>query len=300
MPAVEAIEPEYRAATEACAVVDLSTREQLRVTGPDAVSFVQGMVTNDVAALAVGGSCYAAVLTVKGGMVGDLRVLRRAEELVLDTGPGRGETVKAFLEKYLISEEAEVHAAPELALVGLVGPKASAVAAAVPAALVEGTMPGFTGGVDLLVRRERLPDVRAALAAHPTLSPSTVEVLRVEHAVPLFGVDMTEVTIPLEANLDHALHYKKGCYIGQEVIARATYRGQMNKKLVPLLLGDAAPEPKTELRLGDVKVGWVTSVVKSPKRGQGLALGYVRRDHLAPGTALAIATGGTATVTERT
>lgn len=300
MPAAEAIEPEYRAATETCAVVDLSTREQLRVTGPDAVSFVQGMVTNDVAALPVGGSCYAAVLTVKGGMVGDLRVLRRAEELVLDTGPGRGETVKAFLEKYLISEEAEVHAAPELALVGLVGPKAGEVAAAVPAALVEGTLPGFTGGVDLLVRRERLPEVQAALAAHPTLSPATVEVLRVEHAVPLFGVDMTEVTIPLEANLDHALHYKKGCYIGQEVIARATYRGQMNKKLVPLLLGDAAPEPKTELRLGDAKVGWVTSVVKSPRRGQVLALGYVRRDHLAPGTALAIATGGTATVTERT
>lgn len=299
MSAPEAIESEYRAATEACALVELSAREQLRVTGPDAVSFVQGMVTNDVAGLAVGASCYAAVLTVKGGMVGDVRVLRRADDVILDTGPGRGATVKDFLEKYLISEEAELAAAPELALVGLLGPKAKELAATVPAALVEGTFSGFLGGVDLLVRRERLAEVQGLLAAVPTLSPATLEVLRVEHAVPLFGVDMTEVTIPLEANLDHAIHYKKGCYIGQEVIARATYRGQMNKKLVPLLLGDAVPEPKTELRLADAKVGWVTSVVKSPKRGQVLALGYVRRDHLAPGTQLAIATGGTAVVTER-
>ncbi len=299
MSAPEAIESEYRAATETCALVDLSAREQLRVTGPEAVSFLQGMVTNDVEGLAAGASCYAAVLTVKGGMVGDVRVLRRADDLVLDTGPGRGATVKDFLNKYLISEDAELLDAPQLALLGLVGPGAKALAATLPAALVEGTFASFLEGVDVLVQRAQLDAVRAALGALPTVSPATAEVLRVERAVPLYGVDMTEVTIPLEANLDHAIHYKKGCYIGQEVIARATYRGQMNKKLVPLLLGDALPEPKTELRLADAKVGWVTSVVKSPQRGQGLALGYVRRDHLTPGTQLAIATGGTAVVTER-
>ena len=97
MSVVEAVESEYRAAIDGCAVFDASDREQLRVTGSEAVSFIQGMVTNDVEALALGASCYAALLTVKGSMVGDARVLKRAGDLVIDTGPGRGATVKAFL-----------------------------------------------------------------------------------------------------------------------------------------------------------------------------------------------------------
>lgn len=295
MSVVEAVESEYRAASDGCAVFDASDREQLRVTGSEAVSFVQGMVTNDVEALAVGTSCYAALLTVKGSMVGDARILKRESDLVIDTGPGRGATVKAFLEKYLISEDAELHDAPELAVVGLVGPLAGEVSQKIPPDARVGELTSFLGGVDVLVKREKLGEVLAALGELPRLSAGTLEVLRVEKLVPLFGVDMSEVTIPLEANLDHAINYKKGCYIGQEVIARATYRGQMNKKLVQLLVGDAAPERKTELKQGERKVGWVTCVVKSPRHGQHLALGYVHRDFLAPGTKFELA-GGAATV----
>ena len=292
MSVVEAVEVEYRAALEGCAVFDASDRQQLRVTGPEAGSFLQGMVTNDVEGLAVGASCYAAMLTVKGSMVGDARILRRANDWVVDTGPGRGATVADFLNKYLISEDAEIHPAPELAVVSLIGPKSREVADRVAH---EGELLSFYGGVDLLVQREQLGAVREALAGLPVLSAATLEVLRVEKPVPLFGVDMTEVTIPLEANLDHAIHYKKGCYIGQEVIARATYRGQMNKKLVQLLVGDAAPAYKTELKLGERKVGWITCVVKSAKHGQNLALGYVHRDFLAAGSKFEMP-GGAATV----
>lgn len=292
MSVVEAVEAEYRAAHEGCAVFDASAREQLRVTGSEAGSFLQGMVTNDVEGLAVGGSCYAAMLTPKGAMVGDLRVLRREGDYLLDTGPGRGAAVKDFLNKYLISEDAELHDAPEYAVLGLVGPRAKELAAKVPA---EGALGSFLGGVDLLVRRERLGEAKAALAGVPELSAATLEVLRVEAGVPVFGVDMTETTIPLEANLDNAIHYKKGCYIGQEVIARATFRGQMNKKLVKLLVGEASPAPKAELKVGDRKVGWVTSVVKSVQHGQQLALGYVHRDFLSPGTKLELG-GATATL----
>jgi folate-binding protein YgfZ len=281
MSVVEAVETEYRAALEGCAWFDASAREQLRLTGPEAGSFLQGMVTNDVEALAVGASCYVAMLTVKGSMIGDARILRRANDWVVDTGPGQGAAVKAFLDKYLISEDAEIHAAPELAVLSLLGPGSKAAAAKVQA---EGELVSFLGGVDLLVQREKLGEVRAALGEVTNLSAQTLEVLRVEKGVPLFGVDMTEVTIPLEANLDHAIHYKKGCYIGQEVIARATYRGQMNKKLVQLLVGEAAPERKAELKLGERKVGWITCVVKSPKHGQHLAMGYVHRDFLASGS----------------
>ena len=125
---------------------------------------------------------------------------------------------------------------------------------------------------------------------------ATLEVLRVEAGVPLFGADLTETTIPLEANLDRAIALNKGCYVGQEVIARATYRGHMNRKLAGLLLGAGAPVPGTELQLAGKKVGWVTSVVSSALRGQNVALGYVHKDSLAPGTALDLAGGGTATV----
>lgn len=284
----------YQAARSACAVWDLSSRQQLVVTGPDRVSYLHGMVTNDVEGLALGGSNYAALLTAKGAMVGDVRVLKRTDELVLDTGPGRGEAVHDFLLKYLISEEAEVLDAPGYAVFGLVGPEAAQVAARVPGAL--GQFESFLGGVDLVLPRAQLAPALAALAELPVLDEATAEVLRVERGVPLYGVDMTEATIPLEANLARAIHLQKGCYIGQEVIARATYRGQMNKKLAGVLLGDVVLERGAELFLADKRVGRVTSVAVSPKHGQHIALAYVHRDHLAAGTALRTADGRTATV----
>lgn len=278
-------------------MLDSSDREQLRVTGEERSSFLHGMVTNDVEGLAPGGSCYAAMLTPKGAMVGDLRVLKRDGDLVLDTGAGRSATVKDFLNKYLISEDAELHDAPELAVLSVVGPQADEVVSRWPADAVLGRFGSLLQGVDVLVPRARVGELLALVADVPRLSPETVEVLRVEAGVPVFGVDMTESTIPLEANLDRAIHLQKGCYIGQEVIARATYRGQMNKKLMGLLLGDAAPAVGTELKQGDRKVGWVTTVVKSEAKGQVVALGYVHRDFLAPGTELDVASGGKALVT---
>lgn len=284
----------YRAAAEACARVDLSRREQLRVLGPDRVSFLHGMVTNDVTGLGVGASNYAAMLTPKGAMVGDLRVLKRADDLLLDVGLGCGAVVRDFLLKYLISEEAEVVDSPETAVVGLVGPKAGEWAAKVEG--VVGQYESFLGGVDVVVAREALGAAVERLSELPVLDEATAEVLRVERGVALWGADMTEATIPLEANLERALHYTKGCYIGQEVIARATYRGQMSKKLMGLELGEVEVVVGTELRKGERKVGWVTSVVRSPKRGQVVGLGYVHRDFLTPGTAVEVAGGGQAVV----
>jgi folate-binding protein YgfZ len=270
----------YRAARDSAAWVDLSARELLRVTGPDCVSFVQGMVTNDVEKLGEGASVYAALLNPKGGMMGDVRVLRLGEALVLDTGAGFGAAVKAFLSKYLVSEEAELYDAPELALVGLMGPQASAEIVAPSLA----SMPAlWGGGVDVLVMRDTLKSL-----ALPKVDSDTLEVLRVEAGAPRYGVDMTEATIPLEAELQRAINFQKGCYIGQEVIARATYRGHMNKKLSGLLLGEASPAPGAELKRGDKKVGFITSVVRSVARGQNIALGYVHRESVDAGTELEV------------
>ncbi len=299
---------EYQAARERAALLDASGRELLQLTGPDALSFLHGMVTNDIEGLPVGGVTYAAMLTPKGGMVSDVRVFRRAEDLLLEVEPGQGEKALGFLSKYLISEDAELHPATEsFSVVSLWGPGSAGVLRAasgrdvaaavhrsetVPLGSAEALVTGgwFSGeaGVDLIIPRGARESVLALLtgAGATAAQPSTWELLRVEAGLPRYGQDMTETTIPLEASLDRAIHYQKGCYIGQEVIARATFRGHVNKKLAGLLLGDAPVPPKTELFRGEKRIGFVTSVARSFARGQWIALGYVHRDSLTPGTEL--------------
>ncbi|WP_342376279.1 aminomethyl transferase family protein [Myxococcus stipitatus] len=308
----------YRAAREAVALHDASYREVLRITGEDRVSFLHGMVTQEVNNLPAGSATYAAMLTAKGAMVADARILKREADLLLDMEPGMGPKVREFLEKYLISEDAELHEATgDHGILRLLGPRTGAVLAAALGgdfpplahqALRAATLAGqdvlLVGntvlephGVDVWVPRAGLEAVWRALGqagAGQGLQPlgfETLELLRVEAGVPRYGQDMVATTIPLEANLTAALSYNKGCYIGQEVIARATFRGHMNRKLTGLLLGESAAAPGTELRLGEKKVGWLTSVVRSHTQGQYVALGYVHKDSLEPGTELLLAQG---------
>lgn len=313
------LEAEYRAAREAAALHDASYRETLRITGEDRASFLHGMVTQDVKGLPVGTAAYTALITAKGAMVADARLLKREAELLLDTEPGLGAKVREFLEKYLISEDAELHEANgEWGLLRLLGPRTAEVLAAAlgtatfePLAantsrtvslagaevLLVGSPAFEKHGVDLFVPRGALEAVWKALVqaggAHglKPLGFQALELLRVEAGVPRYGQDMVDTTIPLEANLTHAISYNKGCYIGQEVIARATFRGHMNRKLTGLLLGEVEAAPGAELRKGEKKVGWITSVVRSPAQGQRVALAYVHRDHLDPGTELTLAAG---------
>lgn len=305
---------EYQALSHGAGLFDLSDRQFLRVTGSDRVEFLQGMVTNDVSGLPTPGHAYAALLTVKGAMVADCLVLRRADDLLVQTEPGLGEKVLAFLNTYLISEDAELHdATAEWTAVSLLGPQAGAVLKRVldvelpisPQAheaqwqghqvyVVPAQLPGGGGADVWLPRPAHAEAVRALTEAGAVpVGADTWEVRRVELGVPRYGQDMVDTTIPLEANLERAIHYKKGCYIGQEVIARATFRGRMNRKLVGLLLGEAEPAPGEDLRVEDRKVGWVTSVARSSRLGQVVALGYVHRDLLTPGTELQLGSSGT-------
>lgn len=308
-------EGEQAALRDSVALLDLSAREVVRVTGPDRLSFLHGMVTNDVKGMENFDVRYAALLTAKGAMVADVRLLKREEDVLLLVEPGLAEPVRAHLERYLISEDAGLaDASAEFGQLSLVGPRAWGLVRSVfglPGEVpptshalragLEGTavlvLPSalLLPGVDLLVSTSGLETVFTALVdegGDAGLRPAgweALEALRVERGVPRYGADMDERTIPLEANLERALHYQKGCYIGQEVIARATFRGHMNKKLVGLLLGQAQPAPRTELFQGERKVGFVTSVVHSERLGQQLALGYVHRDALEPGTTLRLA-----------
>ena len=294
---------------------DASAREVVRLAGPDRQSFLQGMVTQDVEGLPVGSVADAALLTPKGAMVADARVVKRPDEFLISTEPGYGPVVLGTLERYLISEDAELSdATPVFGQLSVVGPEGDALAARVLGlglaagdALRPFDAGGATGwalpqglllpGVDLLVPVEAVGAVfdRLLQAGATPVGFAALEVLRVERGTPRFGADMDEKTIPLEANLQRAIHYQKGCYIGQEVIARATFRGHVNRHLVGLRFAGPAPAPRTELFTGDRRVGWVTSVVESPRLGT-IGLGYAHRDVDGPGTELTLA-GATEKVT---
>ncbi|MFZ5471863.1 MAG: YgfZ/GcvT domain-containing protein [Myxococcota bacterium] len=297
------VDAEYRAAREGCALLDLGFREMLCVTGEDRVSFLQGMVSNDIARLPVGGSLYATMLTPKGALVADARIFRRSEDVLLDLEPGAGQRAMDFLQRHLVSEEAELHSL-DWGVLSLLGPRASDIAgAALPSSdelLRTSCLLPSLPGVDLLGPREKLVPVAHALLAAPGVTPAgfdAFERVRVEEGVPRYGQELDEDTIPLEANLERAISYDKGCYVGQEVIARATFRGQVNRRLVGLFLGASPPSACAELFAQEKKVGSVRSVVWSPALGGHVALAYVHRQHAEVGTRLLVhPDGGEATV----
>ncbi|MCI0570343.1 MAG: aminomethyl transferase family protein [Myxococcaceae bacterium] len=314
---VGGLEEGYQAARSGVVLHDASSRDVLRLTGPDRVTYLHGMVTNDINGLPVGAACDAALLTAKGAMVADARVLKREEDLLVDLEPGLGPKVLEFLQRFLISEDAELtDVSSEWGQLGVYGPGAFAALSAAlgspqevlarnavrsvdfggATVLLVGNPVPAGAGVDVLVPRAALEPLYGALLEKGRARPigfDVLEVLRVEAGWPRYGQDMVDTTIPLEAHLERAISYNKGCYIGQEVIARATFRGHMNRKLAGLLLGEGeAPAPGAELRSGEKKAGWLTSVVRSPTLGQNVALGYVHRDLLTPGTELTLAGSG--------
>jgi tRNA-modifying protein YgfZ len=283
---------EYRTATEACGVLDRSERGKLALTGPEAKSFLQGQVTNDVEALSPGRGCYAAFLTPKGKMLGDLRVLDAGDELLLDTERSALQELFNMIRRFSIGFDVELHKRTlERGLLSLLGPEAEAVAGAGGLGEDEHShallsIGGFEArairtdlGVDLLCEAGDVDGLRAALADAGVVpvSEAVAECLRVEHGRPRYGVDLDDSVIPQEAGLnERAVSFTKGCYVGQETVARLHYRGKPNRHLRGLRLSDAA-SPGDELTFDGRPVGRLGSVALSPRFGPiGLAL--VRRE----------------------
>jgi folate-binding protein YgfZ len=250
-----------------------STNSFLLVTGPDALSFMQGMVTNDLTKLTEKSGCEVAYLTAKGSMVAFGHAFKLPNGILLEVQESLKQPVLDFLNKYLISEDAEIAESNDYSLVHIIGDKA--VEQRAHFKLTCDTPIGF----DAVIEKEKWPELFETTS-------EVREVLRVEAGMPVFQIDMTEKTIPMEANLENALSYTKGCYIGQEVVARGTHRGQMNKKLMGFTLGSTAVPVGTELFVEERKVGWITSTVFSFKKNEFIALGYVHRDFLTVGTVL--------------
>ena len=291
-----------RLLTEEVALVDRSERGKLALTGAQAKELLSGQVTNDIEALTPGSGCFAALLTNKGKMLADLRVIDTASELWLDTERVALQALFDNLRRGAVGWQAELHKRTlQQALLSLVGPHAArAVGGEVGpehanrAAQLGGAdvlLIATDLGVDVVCAAEDADRVRDALDV-PVVPEAAAEVLRVESGRPRYGLDLDEGTIPQEAGLnERAVSFTKGCYVGQETVARLHYRGKPNRHLRGLRFSEPVATG-TPLMLGERDVGRVGSSVVSPRLGPiGLAL--VRReaavgDELAAGEARAV------------
>jgi folate-binding protein YgfZ len=300
----------YRALVDGVALVDRSERGKLALTGGEAKAFLHGQVTNDIEGLEPGSGCYAAFLTHKGKMLGDLRVLDTGDELLLDCERVALQELFTMIRRFKLGRDVELHKRTlERGLLSLIGPGARAAAGApdLPAtehahrAAEVGGAPvrliATDVGVDVLCDAADTERVAAALGAAGAVpvEEAEAEVRRVETGRPRFGVDLDDSVIPQEAGLnERAVSFTKGCYVGQETVARLFYRGKPNRHLRGLRLS-APVAAGAPLRLGEREVGRLGSVASSPVHGP-IALALVRRE-AEPGTTLAVGDDGAETAT---
>jgi folate-binding protein YgfZ len=310
MPEAVAVEldGQYRQLKEECGLLDRSNRGKLLVRGREAAEYLQGQLTNDVEGLEPGEGCYAALLDRKGHMQSDMRVLNcsgapftaidhikrtgtKTEAVIwIDTEPGPLAVVRRHLETYKIGREIEVKdVTDEAAILSLIGPRSAEIAGAPPLPEfaceplsvdgVECLAVGTREGVDLIVVATEAGRLRAALlaAGAAEVSAEAAEILRIESGTPRFGAEMDTGTMPAEAGIvEAAVDFEKGCYIGQETVARLHYRGKPNRYLRGLRL--SAPVPSGSLVTLDGKqVGAIGGSCVSPALGP-IALAVLRRE----------------------
>jgi tRNA-modifying protein YgfZ len=298
------LDAQYRQLREDCGVLDRSERGKLMLSGGEAAEFLQGQLTNEIEAIEVGEGAYAALLDRKGHIQADMRVLRPgADELWLDTEAVALETVRRHLETYKIGREVAItDLSAERAILSLIGPRSVDLAGAPPLPEhacetvsvdgVECLAVGTKGGVDLIIKAAEADRLREALLAGGAgeVTPEAAEILRIEAGRPRFGAEMSTETMPAEAGIvETAVSFTKGCYIGQEPVARLHYRGRPNRRLCGLVLS-APAAAGAPLRLGEKEVGAVGSACVSPARGP-IALAIVRREAEA-GAELAVGEDG--------
>jgi folate-binding protein YgfZ len=324
----------YDAVRKTSGVRDRSDEGRLRVTGPDRAAWLQGLLTNDITAVKPGGGCYAAYLTPQGRMISDVRVLERGDFMLLDVPAAQKAFVLGRLTTFIIMEDVAVDdVTASLARVAVHGPGAAALLEGVvkvddgtpiasmaehasTVAQLDGHPVVIAGsrelgeeaaGFDLYCPAPVKDDLLRALiaAGAEPIADGAWHALRVEAGRPLFGVDMTTETIPLEAGIeDRAISFTKGCYVGQEIIIRVMHRGggRVARKLVGLKpvapsapgATSAADTPAADSPLfaGEKSIGRITSAAWSPRAGQWIAMGYVQRDSAEPGTHVTIGQAG--------
>ena len=305
--------PQYRTIATGAGWLDVSARGRLRFDGPDAASFLHALVTNDVAGLPVGRGVYAALLTPQGRMVTDMRLLKVDEGVLAEVPEGLAASLTVRFDHLIFSEKVAVvdqsEATRALCVFGGRAAQVVADATSIPSARIaelsildhvtrdgltvirtdDVTLPNFEIWMPTLRWDSTLAAVIACggvdVKPDGTSGQGTIfDALRIEAGHPVFGIDMTAETIPLEAGLlDRAISTTKGCYVGQEVIIRILHRGggRVAKHLVQLVADPDVveiPDAGTPVFDQGREVGAVTSAALGPAAGRVMALGYVHRD----------------------
>ena len=293
---------DYRALHERAGFLEREDLGRLRLRGADRRSYLHGILTNDIEALAAGGGTYAALLTPQGRMITDLYVYELGDEILITLPAALAAATRDRLDQFVFSEDVQVEDATEATIqFGVYGPAAADVVARLslaPSAIVVASRDFGVEGFEVVALRDQRVELERQLAASGALpvAPATADVVRVEAGIPRFLVDMTSETIPLEAGIEgRAISMTKGCYPGQEVIIRVLHRGggRVAKKLVGIVFppGAALPVAGEKVKSGEREIGALTSVVMSPRLSRPIALGYVHRDFLEPGTAVTVGSG---------
>jgi len=309
---------EYDAARREAGLVDRSDYGYIVVSGKDRASYLQGLLTNDIVALGPGQGCYTAYLTAQGRMIADLWVYELGDVMLLRVLRDVKPTVLSKLDQFIFSEDVQLGDVTDTFMaLAIVGPRSAACLSSA-LEIPEETLTrlaehgnlraSFLGqsaivlrvadlgepGFDVLIESIAFEPLRAALhrAGGHDIDAITVETLRVEAGVPKFHQDMDDETIPLEAGIEgRAISLTKGCYVGQEVIIRVLHRGhgRVARKLVGLRkTGDVTFKRGAVVQAAGREIGEVTSAAWSPALQQAIALAYVHRDFVAPGTPVTV------------
>jgi aminomethyltransferase len=315
---------EYHAGKEGVALFDTSWHAVLYLTGRDRVKYLHAITTNNIQALAEGSGTLALLLNHQGHILAELEIYLQAERVLVRTHASVREQAAATLEKFIISSDVKIEDATEkTGSFAVEGPRAAAIVQQACGITIEDlremTVKDVTiehircqllrrsnfgeMGAEFIARRDWLPSLwqklLAAVRVHggEPIGMPALNALRLEAGVPWFPADFNSAMIPHEAALENThVSFTKGCYTGQEIVERVRSRGHVNRKRVGLKFFSAAvPVPGTKLRAGGADVGYITSAAFSPAAGTAIGMGYVRREHFAPGTVVEF-DGGTAEV----
>jgi len=302
-------------------LIDLSARGRIQLNGSEAVPFLNGLISNDVKTLEPGSWMDAAFPNVQGRLLAAVRILNRGEHFLIDTEAATHAKVWQLLERFTMAGDFHItDVTTQTASMSVQGARAAALLettlGAISTAPATATVTAVErqrivitqtaqgaevfvirathtaeDGFDLFIAAEHsrsLWDALQVRQAQP-IGLDAQEVLRIEAGLPRYGVDMDETSILSETNLDDAVSFTKGCYIGQEIIARIKYRGHVAKKLTGLTFQDKVEiGPGAKVIAGERDAGRITSVTWSPRLGRSIALGYVKYDFLAPGTSVRV------------
>ena len=270
-------------------LIDLSaSRGRIRVTGSEATMFLNGLITNDLKNATENSWLPAVFPTVQGRLIGAVRILRQDSGFLIDTENAAHEAVLKTISRFTMAGDFHVSdVSSEMALLTVQGKRAGEVVKVVDAHVVRATHTA-EDGYDLLIAAEDAGPITEKLiaAGAQPVTPEVAEILRIEAGIPHHGQDMDESNVVLETNLDDAISYTKGCYVGQEIIIRIKHRGHVAKKLTGMKFGQPVASGATITSEDNKEIGRVTSVTYSPKLESTIALGYVRYEYLSPGTAV--------------